>query len=165
MAKITQKNLDKLNDKLDKRLRKLKLRIVECEEILKTIDEKISKEVNNKTRLEIIKMVQKSVEFATKNTSKIVLKKVISKYIKFANKLVSINIETEIKKGINWQTKSIEEKKCDVKKINELYKNGWKIVYHGKLGGEEDFFIFDKPNIINQKEKKKKDKITRKPVK
>jgi len=150
--------LIKLKSIMIKKFRRYKLRMADFEMAVKGIDPIISAKVKEYLGLKIKRLVLKATDTVKDEIYKDVMTDIHNGYLDFVSNMAGSQIRHVIEKKVIWKTKTFKLNDCGVFKIREMYEKGWKIAFFGKLSGDEEVMIFEKPSVaeLNKKPLKKK---------
>ena len=156
--------MEKLEELLIKKIRKFKLRVSGLESKIENLEGYINRTINDLIGLKIKRLVLKSMSDVKDEVLKESMRSVENGYLDFINVIVENVIATRVNRKIRWKTRTYKMSECSIQRINDMYINGWKICFTGKLNDNDEIIMFEKPvRIKNDSDNKKKSK-TRTPA-
>jgi len=158
-------------EKFKTRMRKIKLEIDELRTKIDELKSIIKMEVESSINNHIDEMIKNEIEKSITESYERVDRKLLSGYFDECKNTAELVVKAAVQNGIKWESRTIKmDKTSSGMKIEEMYEDGWHIVYAGKLKeGFDNVIIFERPKKIKpididkaKNKKSKKNKTSKK---
>jgi hypothetical protein len=152
---IKKKDLEKLEEAMSKKYRKLRIALTEGLGEIEEIESKVKRAVRRALRNSIDEIIEKEIILTERRLRKTITTKVFNDHVSLIKKTAIGIVTHAIKGSIIYETRALRGDEFTIKRMNELYKDGWRICLHDK-NNDKLLVIFHRPRIKKPEKKKVK---------
>jgi L-lactate utilization protein LutB len=130
---------------LSTRLKTAKARILQLEADNQSLDEKIRAAMTEFIEKKLKRTALKALDAMMQQVHDDIMNKATNQLFSMIESIAHSVVKSHIDKKVRWKVKKFVGSEIEVSKILVLYDSGWRVSFYGKLKGDEEILLMEKP--------------------